>query len=338
MAFRGMTREDLIKSVLPDAKTGSYSGMKGTVAIAVHRNTNNYDTIVGITGFKGVGKSNLAIDLAMSYSKVMNQEFDIEQQVVYSADPDEIFTKVDNIQQQGALVFDEAARIILAEDWNNKNSKRLKKMWAEIRTKNLLIILVLPFRFNDIDSKYRHSLIDLWIEAPMRNFGLLMQKTRVGFMENSIYNILGSISYTDSIIPERREKVERIVLSKMYRIPSFMWQIKWPEIPKKYRDRYYELRDKAVFEDRQKEQEEDRRYKEIEEQFKMKLLRSSWVINTFKEFLIKEYGFNLNQLNKITGIDLSSFMQTMPALPEYEIISTKSNKLRYGESYYLKNK
>lgn len=311
-----------------DSKKPTYLGLKTFISLAVRRNSDKFDTFLGVTGDKGTGKSNLSIVIARDYVKLMNKKmntnlkFDIEENVVYSDDPEEIFNKVDSLPLYSCIVFDEAARIILGEDWNSRNSKQLKKMWAEIRTKHLLVVFALPFTMSDVDKKYRNSLFNYWIECPLRNFGLLFEKTRLGFFDGSIYNEIGTISYSDSLNEERKKKAETNALYKIKRIPSFMGVVRWIEIPEPMRTKYYELRDRAVYEKADKE--ETTEYVPNVKLFN-KLRYGFYLLYTY---LNEVKGMNLSEVDRVIGLNFQN--HSSKERLSYNAVASEPNKNKYG--------
>jgi len=140
--------------------------------------TDDFDCLIAITGEKGTGKSSLSLRVAIEYYKLYfpDKKFNMITNIFYESDANEIFEKLKRIPNGDVAIFDESSRIILAEEWNKTGNRMLKKIFAEIRTKHLIIIFSLPFQFANIDAKYRNSLFKFWIILFNRDFGVILQK------------------------------------------------------------------------------------------------------------------------------------------------------------------
>ena len=188
--------------------------------------------------------------LGKEYMTSQNREFDLERHVIYSDDFKEIFEKIRNAKDGDYIWFDEGGRVILAEDWNSANSKKLKKMFSEIRTKHLCIGFAVPFAFTKIDSKYREALINFWGWVPKRGFAVIFEPiihpTIGGYLEKVIEKKIKLFSWSDSLNEGFEEKLEMT----LRQIPSFLDVVRFPPMPQKDHEKYLKLRDKYVYDER----------------------------------------------------------------------------------------
>ena len=239
--------------------------MKQFVELLHLRRKSDYDNFIPVTGLKGVGKSTFLYHLGNEYMKALGRKFDIEHHVIYSDSFEEIFDKIKNARDGDYLWFDEGGRILLAEDWNSARSKRLKKLFAEVRTRHLTVGFAIPFSFLRIDKKYREGLFNFWVWIPLRGFSLVFQPlihpTQTGFMEEEINKKIRPLAWSDTL----KESAENYFYEALRKFPSFMDVIRYPEMPKKIHEKYLELRDKAVYDE--SEEEEQSKIKRAEEGF-----------------------------------------------------------------------
>jgi len=247
----------------------------------------DYDNFICITGIKGSGKSTFAYWLGREYMKGLNRTFDIEKHVVYSDSFQEIFEKIKNAEDGDYIWFDEAGRIILAEDWNSAKSKKLKKMFAEIRTRHLAVVFVVPFSFLRIDKKYREALFNFWVWIPKRSvsviFEPLIHPTIQGFEEEKITKILSPLKWSRTL----QEDTENIIKEALKKCPSFLDVVKFPDMPQDVKQRYLYLRDKEVYTE---EEEMPKRLRQIDIGFVKLMLKVSELTGKSISTISKEIG------------------------------------------------
>jgi len=253
------------------------------VEILIVRREKDFDNFIVVTGIKGSGKSTLLYWIGREYMKALGRDFDLEKHVIYSDNFKEIFEKIRNAQDGDYIWFDEGGRIILAEDWNTANSRKLKKMFSEIRTKHLCIGFACPFAFTKIDVKYREALLNFWIWVPKRGTGFVFEQsvhpTQGGFLEKIIEKKLKVYSWTDSL----KEGFEENLLITLKPIPTFLDLIRFVSMPEKEHERYLVLRDKYVYEE--KDEKEERQSEK------------------FMRLVFKTINEMINQNKKLTVID-----------------------------------
>lgn len=277
-----------------------YDHLENFVDLLTWRRRNDFDNFIVLTGYKGVGKSTLAYHIVNRYLQAIDRKIHLKNNVVYSDSVEEIQDKINNSTDGDALWFDEGARLILAEDWNSRNSRFLKKLFAEIRTKHLCVIFCMPYSFTRIDTKYRESLITTWIWLPLRAFGIVFQPiispTYEGFAETFLSKHNRSHKFFELATSDPDDAKNKI-LKGVWNAPSFLDSISWPDFPSDQKEKYLKLRDEAVY----KSAEEKRRgnktkselmyrlfekgmnYKEIAEVFDANPKTVSSLISQFKK-------------------------------------------------------
>ncbi len=252
------------------------------------------DCYVAVTGFKGKGKSTLSLRMAMYYSKIfLNKNINLRKNILYSSDIKKIFWRLKTASDGDVIVFDEASRFILGEDWNVEHHKLLKKIFAEIRTKHLFIIFTCPFQFSNIDSKYRNSLFKYWINCFDKGVGLIFQRN-MSPVGDAFYldwfkkrmKFLGENSFLD-------DKIFGMLMSH----PCFYHSITWTALPKHIYLRYLKVRDSFVYE-REIEDELERKANEQTSKVESKLVKT--VAN------LKANGMNKIEIANTTGLSVYS--------------------------------
>lgn len=218
------------------------------------------DVMVLITGDKGDGKSSLILRMGLIWSLITGERFSMVRNLTYTNNPQEIKKKLLKIKQKGGYQFlghDEAARILLGEDWNKKENKELKKVFGEIRTAHALQVFACPFKVTRVDSKYLESFFQFWIHVFDRDKAIIFRKNKNPVGEAySIDKLKKMIKY---IPPHMNKRQWNNLVAKLSRLPDYYGVVKWGKIPKDIYARYLKQREKAVwaFEEKQKEQKKE---------------------------------------------------------------------------------
>jgi len=169
----------------------------------------------------------------------------------------------------------------------------------------LFVIFVLPFNFDTIDSKYRKSLINFWVDCVFRGHALIFEKTRNGFFAKQLYDKcgVGLLKWSDGISKDSiRKKLQRIkstIQSTGGISSSFQGFITWRKIPNDIAETYYKHRDEKVYEEKEKEDEKEvvvNRYLAKEIKYKIKLL----------EICTKRFGVSQQEIAEILEISSST--------------------------------
>jgi len=258
------------------------------------------DLFVLIEQDKGSGKSTLAIRLAEKWVQILKElghqkvPFSYEENIIYDDDLQSIMDKIKSLPKFSPLIFDEGGRIILAEDWNKKENKALKKMFAEIRTKQLFVIICSPFAIDEIDKKYKKNFLHFWVHLWGFGFATVFRKNlhplRKGFHEDNLLDILPEfVDYVDT--PKQFYRILKFVSKhECYYQPLF-----WSPLTEKAYEKYQKKRDKAVYEDSEKVKAIPKKKKDKFRQYKLvKLLREKGLQNKeiAKELNLSNSGFN----------------------------------------------
>lgn len=144
----------------------------------------------------------------------------------------DISQKIRNATMYAPLLADEAVRFMMAEDWNLRESKRLKKLAAQCRPKRLLFMANVPV-FNWIDRKYKDGMATCWIRIIMRGVAVVrfpnMGETADAWDWEKFSKGLGSYNEIDILTPSGKEKLihrceamkQRGVITDWFTIPPY---------------------------------------------------------------------------------------------------------------------
>lgn len=200
-------------------------------AFLAGKSYNDFMANVGISGETGVGKSTLALWLALR----MDKDFDIVKNVAYTRN--EIIEKAYKLPKRSVLIVDEAIGGYRRRAMESIQ-KDLVEMINKIRYKNHVIIWNLPF-FVDLDRDVRKH-FDLWIHIPERGKAVLFRKDRNPLAE-------------DPWMPEkwvRRYKAKPAkTLDEVYRIlkehPLYETTFRFPPLPQRWQYKYRIMSEEA---------------------------------------------------------------------------------------------
>lgn len=143
------------------------------------------------------------------------------------------------------LLADEGARFMMGEDWMKYESKSMKKLFAQMRTKHMLVFANIP-KFTWLDKKYRNDMTTFWVRIIKRGIAVLLHpdlgETDDPWHMKDLQKKLGSYNYFTS----ESEIMRRI--QKLMKHPCAFDYFKIPPVPKEIYQKYLEARDKKAFE------------------------------------------------------------------------------------------
>jgi len=118
--------------------------LKKNLDIAINNNKKDWDAVILIDGVEGGGKSVLGMQVA-SY---LDPSYSLDR-CCFSAT--QLIRAINTAQPHQAIVFDEALRGLSSRSALSKINRIIVKLLAEIRQKNLFVIIILPSYF-DLDK------------------------------------------------------------------------------------------------------------------------------------------------------------------------------------------
>lgn len=201
------------------------------------------DMLIPITAPKGMGKSSLAIQLARFFvEKYLNIPFGIKELKTYIAyNNQDVYDKVHSLPDYSPLICDEAVRFAMGEDWGKVENKNLKKLFAQMRTKHLIVFFCLP-RFARLDSKYREDFSTMWIRLLERGQAVIFQpdlsEVPDAWHMKELAEKMGRIGWFTDISN---------IIKKLRRHPCYYDDFIVPPVPKDLYEAYMEIRNEAVF-------------------------------------------------------------------------------------------
>lgn len=204
-----------------------------------YKNMANMDTMLLVTGFKGVGKSTFGLQAIRDWLQLIGRVLDFDRYIAYNNS--QVQFKIGRLRPFEPILCDEAIRFASAADWAKAENKELKRKLGQVRTKHMLYILCFPLKASKLESNYLDSYVNYWIHVVTR--GLAIVFVRDENPENDTWNMRGFKelgSFTEFTEPDR-------IIHKMERHPNYWATLKFPELPLRYYRKYAALRDSYVY-------------------------------------------------------------------------------------------
>jgi hypothetical protein len=206
---------------------------------------NDFDVIAAVTGPKGVGKSSLAIQISRKILEFQDKKFEPERHIAYLYE--DVINKIDELDEYEPLIIDEAVNVMMSEDWNKIESKYLKKVFAKLRVRHLIVFLCIP-EFSWLDKKYREGMVNYWLFVPTRGFFILFTPKVFTAKEDKweldrLENLLKGINYSDIL---KKKELTKNLESRIASLPTHLTLGAFEAVPKDIYEKYLELRKAAI--------------------------------------------------------------------------------------------
>ena len=151
---------------------GSYSKFNVFIRLIYRLITvEDLDCFIGVSGFKGFGKSSFSIGSCKRYvENYLHLPFGIKDVKTYTAySNQDVQNHVRDLPDYSPLACDEAVNFAMGEDWMRSENKELKKVLSKIRTKHLLLFFNIPDLWW-LDAKYRENMMTIWIHIVKKGY------------------------------------------------------------------------------------------------------------------------------------------------------------------------
>lgn len=222
--------------------------------LADSMNTHNcadWDTVGGVTGDEGVGKTDLLITLGLIYegltidqiihpSKedlVIIETF-FRNQMLYVQNAQEIERVIEGCPQYSFIGVDEGMMILYKYEHGTKRQRKLNKYFATCRKNHNNAVFFCMQDFNDFTKFFRNRRIKLWIHIVNRGQAILMTRSSNPVSEDKWNMELFSKLYDKS--DGSLEGIASTFANQKYH--NFVCTLYWDKLPKVVRDLYDKIR------------------------------------------------------------------------------------------------
>lgn len=220
-------------------KGSKYKIFKYFVRYCLYRNLANFDTMLLLTGDKGVGKSSFAIMLGREWCSLLGIQFSARYHIAYSNA--QVQERIDNLPRFHPLISDEAVNFAAAAEWAKLENRELRKKIAQVRTRHLFFILCWPMKVNKIEKSYLDSFVNYWIHIIKRGAGAIFVKDINPVTDSwrlSLFKDIGGFTEFTGI-----DKVKK----KLMGHPNFWYIITVPKPSEEFYKRYLIIREKNIY-------------------------------------------------------------------------------------------
>ena len=220
-------------------KGQKYKIFKYFVRYCLYRNLANFDTMLLLTGDKGVGKSSFAIMLAREWCKLLGIKFSSKHHMAYSNT--QVQELIENLPRFHPLISDEAVNYASAAEWAKLENRELRKKLAQVRTRHLFYILCWPMKVNKIEKSYLDSFVNYWIHVIRRGVGAIFVKDINPVTDSwrlSLFRDLGGFTEFTGL-----DKIKK----KLSSHPNFWYIITVPKPSEEFYKRYLVIREKNIY-------------------------------------------------------------------------------------------
>ena len=201
----------------------------------------NWDVVIGITGFPGTGKTTLAIIL----SYLIDENYTFEVNVCFIPKPQEIKKMYYNIKPCGAFHIDEASKALHKHKWWDATQQTLNILYdTEREFHYLATILVMP-RFQNFTENFRNFRIKYWMNIMERGVG-------VCYIKDEDKDVLDpwhiDENYKRKIkrwtITRRRifERTTEDILRLESKLPNYWFTFTFPDLPEEVKKKFSALK------------------------------------------------------------------------------------------------
>lgn len=137
-----------------------YTDCQTVAKSAKKRQKKDWDLVIVITGEEGVGKSTLALILAI----LIDLKFNLKRNLIFSPTKEKMAQKIQSLPRRSCIVADEAIKILYKMEYWSGVQKYLNKLFAVCRDDNHVVILCIP-NFQDLNKYFRSHRAKLWFHV-----------------------------------------------------------------------------------------------------------------------------------------------------------------------------
>jgi len=206
------------------------------------------DVLIGLSGFKGSGKSTLSKQICRRYVNRYMPESKLGLKDYTAYGFDDLFRMCEAEENGGLPNYapidgDEAVNFALGEDWNSRNSKKLKKIFTKIRTKHHIFFFNIPSIWW-LDTKYREGMMSMWLHIPSRGRVMMSLPNTAPGMQDSWHRKWLEQKFAKN--PLNYFSDPDIMLRTLRQYPCFVDSFKFPKLPIRIYEQHLKLRNANI--------------------------------------------------------------------------------------------
>ena len=207
---------------------------------AMKRLKKDFDLVICISGYNGIGKSTLALRLANS----LNPDAFGWEDVMFTSDAETIKNAILHNPRYSAVIIDEAIKSFYKKLHYKQEQIGLAQLFNICRKENKCLILVIP-RLTDLGESFRNFRVWLHVWCYDRGKAALFKRDASTFNESDAWHMKYNREIEKEAI-KRGKKIEEVVHKMQGFIGDIYWEDIEPEVKKEYRRRSIEAEAKDL--------------------------------------------------------------------------------------------
>lgn len=235
------------------------------------------------------GKSSLAILLGLC----IDPNFDLEKNMIYSNEMEELSKSVRELPKYSVIIPDEAIKFLYKLNWGTAGQKYINTLYALARKENKITILPIP-RFTDVNEFFRNHRIKIWIHIVKEGHAVMFQKDWSPFSFRDPWRIQDNEKLIERMRRGRKFAVfslrEKMRIFKACR--NYVCSFRFPQLPSTIYGQYEILAQS--------------KYKDLDEIFKIdkekKIPYKGAMVRMVQDMIDK--GYDMDKISYISGLEI----------------------------------
>jgi len=275
---------------------------------------NERDHVIAITGYPGLGKSQLATLVSI----LIDYDYTFGKNVCFIPTSTEIEHQYLNLPMYSVLHIDEASRGIHKHKWHDKMQQKLNELYDTDREGHFLCTLLLMPRFQNFGENFRNFRIKYWININDRGIAVVYKRdedkdTRDPWHLDENYKLKQKRWKNKKVYDRGIPEIVRVEQQTL----NYWFYFTVPEIPKDIWEIYQELKRESRILAKGKESElELESYKERLDREKME----RWV----KIAELKSKGNSHAEIGAVLGCSAETIRRNLRAMEAWEKVKGKT--------------
>lgn len=235
---------------------GSYAGLNDFIDMIRGMIINDdLDALIGVSGFKGYGKSSFSKQFVKRYTerfcgiKRFTPKM-LEQYTIYTVN--DLDNALVNLPPYTPIDADEAVNFAMGEDWMRGKNKSAKKKMAKIRNKHHVFLFNIPDLWW-LDKKYRDNMMTVWIHIVKKGHVMVALPNTAPGIEDRWYRKWLIKIFTSMPINYFTEREK--IMKKLRRYPCYFDEFAVPKLNAKIYQKHLDLRNAKTMVDGTEEKE-----------------------------------------------------------------------------------
>jgi hypothetical protein len=246
---------------------------------------NDFDAVIAISGYEGLGKSTLEVLMGQQ----IDPKFELDNNMAYMPTYKYMSDKFNSLPQFSFFGIDEAIKVLHKYQWMNKLQQAIVRLYATERKQNKCTVLCIP-RFKDLNENFRNHRVLVWVHVITRGVAVAYLKDDNEFAkdpwhmaENYIIKqrMLGRKSVSDRTIEDKLRAAKKTM--------NYWFDFEFPDLDDKTKARYRELSN--YYKARYKEEDTTDKSSRIE-------MQSYWIAKLI-DYINKEYHIPIEKISQM---------------------------------------